>query len=90
MACGTKEYTEARITRTQAMIEALEDAIEQLSLEKIHSYDLDTGQNRSRVTKQDLPRLKDLLVSLDARLCRLQKQLSNLNGDLTIQVAPIW
>jgi len=90
LACSSTEYIEARIERTEEMIEALENAIEQLSIQGIHSYDLDTGQNRSRVTRQDLPRLNQMLDTLDSRLSRLCKQLANLNGGLSIQVAPSW
>ena len=90
MACYDATYIEERITKTKSMIDALEDAIEQLSIEGVYSYDFDTTQNRSRVTKQDLPRLIQEMDRLDKRLARLCSRLQGLSGGSVVQVVPAW
>lgn len=80
-------YLSERITKTKAMIEAYENAILALASGSIESYDLDTGQTRQRITKQNVGTLQKVLDTLYNRLCVFQ---SRLNGGNTVQVIPAW
>lgn len=75
MSVITREWLEARVTATKAMIIAYENAILALAGGS-QSYSLDTGQTRQTVTKADLGSLRlqlneleNRLSVLDARLC---------------------
>lgn len=75
MSVITREWLEARVTATKALIVAYENAILALA-GGAQSYSLDTGQTRQTVTKADLGSLRlqlneleNRLSVLDARLC---------------------
>lgn len=73
MSCADDpEWGEARITKTKALIEAVEDAILQLSTGAVQSYSLDTGQTRQTVTKQQIGSLRMQLTELENRLSVLE------------------
>lgn len=65
------EYLQSRITRTEELIEATEDAIAALT-GGAQSYHLDTGQTRTTVTKAQLSQLKTTLTSLENRRATLR------------------
>lgn len=72
-------FLQARITATQAQIEAYETAITTVS-SGTKSYTLDTGQNRVVVTRQDLSELKTTLDALYNRLAILEARLYGAAG----------
>jgi hypothetical protein len=77
MSCcpsSDREWLEARIERTKAMIVAYEAAIEAIA-NGAQSYSLDTGQTRQTVTKANLGSLRKHLDSLENRLSSLQARL---------------
>lgn len=82
-----KSYVEQRIVKTKAMIEAYEDALIAIGSGAVESYDLDTGQTRQKVTKQNLKEMQDVLDGLYNRLCILEER---LNGGNTRTVRPAW
>jgi len=59
-------WLNARITRTETLIVAYEDAIEALST-GAQTYMLDTGQTRQSVTKANLATLRGQLSALENR-----------------------
>ncbi|MEQ9078635.1 MAG: hypothetical protein RLP09_32515 [Sandaracinaceae bacterium] len=65
-----REWLDARIERTKAMIVAHENAIEALS-GGAQMYQLDTGQTRQMVTRAQLSQLQRALDSLENRLSTL-------------------
>lgn len=75
MICRDYEWEQAKLMKVKAIIDALDDAILQLSTTGILEYHLDTGQSKQRVTRQDLPRLidsrSDLFNQYDALCARL-------------------
>jgi hypothetical protein len=75
MSVIDREWLEARVTATKALIVAYENAILALA-GGAQSYSLDTSQTRQTVTKADLGSLRlqlneleNRLAVLDARLC---------------------
>lgn len=65
----------ARIAKTEAMIEAIEDAITSLSA-GAQTYMLDTGQTRQSVTKANIGSLRGLLGTLENRHATLRARLN--------------
>jgi len=64
MATNECAWLDARITKTEQMIEAIETAILAVGL-GAQSYTLDTGQSRQVVTKADIASLTSKLESLE-------------------------
>ena len=81
-----REFLQARITATQALIVAYEDGILALTTGGVQSYTLDTGQSRQIVTKFDLAEMQKSLDSLYNRCATLS---ARLNG-ATITARPGW
>ena len=79
-------FIQDRITATKAAIVAYEDAITALGTSNIQSYELDTGQDRQRVTRADV---KDLNATLDSLMNRLSTYEARLNGG-SVTVRPGW
>jgi hypothetical protein len=76
MACeDDTAWLEARLAKTKTLIEAYEDAILQLSTGAVQSYQLDTGQTRQSVTKQQLSQLRNTLEGLYALYAALRARL---------------
>jgi hypothetical protein len=65
-------WLEARITATEALITAYEDAILALSSGAALSYTIDTGQTRQTVTKQQIASLRATLDGLENRRATLR------------------
>lgn len=87
MACtDDTTWLEARLTKTEALIVAYEDAILAISSGAALSYTIDTGQTRQTVTKQQLGSLQRTLNSLESRRAVLRAQL----GCGTVRVVPNW
>lgn len=79
-------FLQARITATQAAIEAYEAAQLALGTDNQQSYTIDTGQDRITVTRPDLPGINRTIDSLYNRLTVLE---ARLNGNQTM-VIPVW
>lgn len=77
MTCRDYEWELSRLEKTKAIIDALDDAILQLSTTGILEYHLDTGQSKQRVTRQDLARLADMRSDLFNQYDALCARLSN-------------
>lgn len=67
-------WLEERISKTEALIVAYEDAITAIA-GGAQSYSLDTGQTRQTVTKANLSSLRDVLNSLENRRATLKARL---------------
>lgn len=72
-------YLLERITKTKATIALYEDAIDALIVPGVQKYSLDTGQDKTDVTKFDLPKLQESLDILYNRLCTLQARYDGSN-----------
>ena len=68
-----------RITKTKATIVLYEDAIDALIVPGVQKYGLDTGQDKTDVTKFDLPKLQETLDILYNRLCILEARYAGSN-----------
>ena len=79
-------FIQARIDATKLAIVAYEDAITALGTSNIQSYELDTGQDRQRVTRADV---KDLNAVLDSLMNRLATYEARLNGG-AVTMSPGW
>lgn len=79
-------FIQARIDATKLAIVAYEEAITALGNSNIQSYELDTGQDRQRVTRADV---KDLNAVLDSLMNRLSTYEARLNGG-SVSVSPGW
>lgn len=82
-----REFLQARITATKALIVAYEDALTALSAANgVQQYSLDTGQSRQTVTRADIPKLNTMLDSLYNRCATLEARSSGA----TIHARPNW
>lgn len=79
-------FIQARIDATKLAIVAYEDALIALGTSNIQSYELDTGQDRQRVTRADI---KDLNATVDSLYNRCATLEARLNGG-TVSVSPGW
>jgi chromosome segregation ATPase len=70
-------WLEARLAKTEEMIEKLEDAILTLS-SGAQSYELDDGQTRVRKTMADIEQLRLMLRELEGRRENIQTRLCGL------------
>lgn len=75
MTCDDTEWLTARLEATKVLIVAYEAAILALSTGAVQSYQLDTGQTRQMVTKQQLSQLRNVLDALENRYATLQARL---------------
>jgi len=82
MACT--DFIQDRITITEELIAAYEDALIALATAGIQSYELDTSQSRQRVTKFDVPDINTMLDSLYNRLETLNARCSG-SGVVTVR-----
>lgn len=83
--CLDREWEQARLDKTKAIINALDDAILQLSTTGILEYHLDTGQSKQRVTRQDVARMTEMRADLFNQYDALCSRLTNGGA---IQVIP--
>jgi hypothetical protein len=81
-----REWLEARVVSTKALIVAYEDAILALSSGAVLQYSLDTGQTRQTVTKQQIGSLRLVLDSLENRLAWLEMRLCGAST----RIVPNW
>jgi hypothetical protein len=81
------DFLQARITATETLIVAYEDAVAALVTAGVQSYTIDTGQTRNTVTKIDVPALQRQIDSLYNRLATLT---ARLNGSGTTTARPAW
>lgn len=65
----------AKIEKTEAMIDAIEDALLAFSTSNIQSYRLSTGQTDQTVTRANIVSLRGSLDSLENRRAVLRAQL---------------
>ena len=77
------DLTQQLLDSTKARILIYEEAIDALVSGKVSSYELDTGQTRSRVTKLNL---KDLEDAVDRMMNRCATLNARLNGGSVIGV----
>ena len=83
-----KTFLQNRITVTEAMIVAYEDAITALVAGGMTmSYTLDTGQDRQVVTRNDIGGLQK---QLDALYNRLSTMCVRLKGGGSVTARPAW
>ena len=68
----TDAFLETQITATETQITALNTAIAFLYANPTESYELDTGQSRQRVKRQDLDSLQSQIDTLLDRRSTLQ------------------
>lgn len=83
-----RTFLEERITKTEALIEAWEDALTFLATHGgIQSYTVDTGQSRQVVTRSDIGTINRTIDSLMNRLSTLE---ARLNGSGVLNARPGW
>lgn len=82
-----RAFIQDRITSTKAQIIAFENASLALADGTIQSYTMDTGQNRTVVTKLNLTELENAIVRLYNRCATLD---ARLTGGGTVTVGPAW
>ena len=82
-----RAFIQARITATQTQIIAFENASLALANGTIQSYTMDTGQNRTVVTKFNLTELENAINRLYNRCATLE---ARLTGGGTVIVRPAW
>ena len=78
-------FLQARITATETAIAAYEAAVLAIVSGGVQKYSLDTGQDKTDVTKLDIPKMEETLDKLYNRLCVFQ---ARLNGDNTLLAYP--
>lgn len=81
-----RAFLVGRITATQTLIVAYEEALTALITGGVQSYTLHTGQDRQTVTKLDVEWLNGQLASLYARCSTLE---ARLNGG-GVYLRPGW
>jgi hypothetical protein len=81
----TCAFFQARIDATKTQIVEIETAISSLLAGTIVSYELDTGQSKTKVTKMTIATLERWLESLMERLFRWE---ARLNGGGTSIAGP--
>jgi len=80
-------FLTARIDATKALIIAYENAVLALGVSGgVESYELDTGQDRQRVTRSSVPALNRMLDGLYNRLATLEARV--YGGAITMR--PGW
>jgi len=80
-------FLTARIDATKALIIAYEGAVLALGVSGgVESYELDTGQDRQRVTRSSIPALNRMLDGLYNRLATLEARV--YGGAITMR--PGW
>lgn len=80
-------FLTARIDATKALIIAYEGAVLALGVSGgVESYELDTGQDRQRVTRSSVPALNRMLDGLYNRLATLEARV--YGGAITMR--PGW
>lgn len=79
-------FLQDRIAATKKQIAAYEDAVMAISTGKAQSYTLDTGQDRTTVTKLDI---RSLQITIDQLYNRLTMLEARLEGGSTT-VVPAW
>lgn len=80
-------YLSEKITKTKAIIDAIDDALLFLSINPTKSYRLDTGQSVQNVERFDIDKLNATRNSLYNQLCVLQGRLTGDNVQIGI---PAW
>lgn len=80
-------FLQDRITKTKALIEALEDAELALMSGEIQSYTLDTGQSRQTVTYKNPTEIRKYIDSLYNRLATL---CARAGDGGSVRVSPGW
>lgn len=82
-----QSFIQARITAAKASIVAYEDAELQIASNQIMSYTIDTGQNRTVVTRLNITELRRAIEGLYNRCATLE---ARLNGGGVVNVRPSW
>ena len=81
------QFLTARITATEALIVAYEDAQLALGTSGIQSYSLDTGQSKQMVTRANLTEINKTVNSLYNRRATL---LARRDGSGVVHVGAAW
>ncbi len=87
MSCSIEQFLYERIEVVQATIVAYETAIASIAADGKASYQLDTGQTRILVTRQNISALEDALKSQYNLLSTLQARVC---GGGQTRIVPAW
>jgi len=87
LSCTDYRFLTDRITATEALIVAYEDAVAGLVSGAIHQYSIDTGQSRQSVTKTDVNILNRAIEGLYNRRATL---IARRDGCGTVTTRPSW
>jgi hypothetical protein len=82
------QHLENEYQNLKTLVFQYDEAISGLLSRRIQSYEIDTGQNRTRVTQIDLPELQKLRDMTAARLSELAARLGKTRS--TPQIRPGW
>lgn len=79
-------FLQERINAIKLQIVALETAFTQIIAGTITTYEIDTGQTKTKVTKMNISKIEDLIDTLMERCVRYE---TRLNGGGTIIGGPV-
>lgn len=80
-------YLQEKITKTKAIIDAIDDALLFLSLNPTKSYRLDTGQSVQNVERANIKEINEVRNSLYNQLCVMETRLTGNGSQIGI---PAW
>jgi hypothetical protein len=87
---NSQQFLEDRLTATQALIIAYEDAVLQIGTNGMQQYTLDTGQTRQVVSLADLGSLRLTLDGLYNRCATMEARLNGGGNGRTTVVVPCY
>lgn len=93
MGCNKKQFYESSIARLELLIPAYEDAIKAVVEGGVQSYELDTGQNKTRVTKLNVSNYQlelDKMYNRYEDLCKKLEAINSGNSSGMAQVYTVW
>jgi hypothetical protein len=87
MSLGVDDVLRAQVDAIKAQIAAYNAAILAVTVGGISSYELETGQTRQKVTRQDVGRLQSAIDTLLNQLTTLEARLCGSGG---VHYVPSW
>ncbi|MGL4982139.1 MAG: hypothetical protein ACRC4W_04715 [Treponemataceae bacterium] len=87
-ALQSKDYWQEQLDKNKILLYEVQTAIQDLLLDKIQEYTLDTGQSRQTVKKTDVAVLQNYLKYLTKTIYDLEKLTSN--SSCFKRIIPIW
>jgi hypothetical protein len=88
----SKQFWKDELKNSQILINEIDKAIYALTKKDVQSYDIDTGQTRWSVTRNDLTKLSQTRAALLKQVQELESKLGidSFAGASLAQVVPTW